>query len=140
MSSDNEHEAGQNPATKRAKKNNFLYVVGALCLIVLVVIAVRIITRQTPTASTARVTVMATGFQPSELAVKTGTKVVWTNEDTKGHSVGANPYPSHDSLRALVSPILSQDQTYTYTFDKAGTYYYHDDQNPTLNAKIVVTD
>lgn len=91
-----------------------------------------------PVNKPATITITAQGFQPAELLVKKGTKVVWTNEDTKGHKVGANPFPSHDSLKGLVSPILAQNESYSYTFDMAGTYYYHDGLNPSTGGSVVV--
>ncbi len=116
----------------------------AVCLIVLgaIILTVVLLKKTEPPASVknkaATVTITAQGFQPTELLVEKGTKVVWTNEDTKGHKIGANPFPTHDSLKDLVSPILAQNESYSYTFGASGTYYYHDGLSPSTGGSVVV--
>lgn len=57
-------------------------------------------------------------FVPNEITVDAGTTVTWTNEDAVAHNV-----TSDDGL--FESGNLTKGDTFTYTFDKPGTYNYH---------------
>lgn len=88
-----------------------------------------------PTAIT-EVHITSKGFEPSFLVIKPGTKVIWINDDEKIHQIASNPYPADNNLAGMKSEILNNQQTYSYTFIKAGNFDYHDDLNPTTNATI----
>ena len=74
-------------------------------------------------------------FTPRTIKVKKGDAVTWTNQATSLHQiVGDQSVLSMDSQESL-----AQGDTYTYTFDKAGTYTYHDPLNPLkLKGTVVV--
>lgn len=79
------------------------------------------------------------GFVPSTVSIAKGTKVTWTNVDDNPHRIASNPYPDHTELPSLDSKeALGPDTTYTYTFEEAGTFGYHDHYRPTMNGTIVV--
>ncbi len=70
-------------------------------------------------------------FQPASLTVNKGDTVIWTNEDSMGHTVtGDNGGPN--------SPTLQKGQIYNYTFNKAGTFNYHCSIHPNMKATIIV--
>jgi plastocyanin len=82
------------------------------------------------------------GFMPQTISIKKGQAILWTNRDTAPHQVAADPYPQDSSLPGLSSngPLL-ENESYAYTFDKAGTYTYHDDKNPlSLTGTVIVTE
>jgi plastocyanin len=56
-------------------------------------------------------------FSPMSLTVPVGTKVTWKFDDSAQHTVSADD-------KSFVSPAMSNGQTYSYTFTKAGTYQY----------------
>lgn len=88
----------------------------------------------------ATVTITKTGFVPATIKIKKGQQVTWTNTDTKDHQVSADPHPSHSSLPNLseTSKILPQESM-SFTFEKTGTYGYHDELNPlTLKGTVIV--
>jgi plastocyanin len=90
-----------------------------------------------PQLATVRVT--PEGFQPQALKVKSGTTVVWTNYDTKPHRVASNPDLAHKDLPELDSKTnFDTNGTYRFTFEKPGTYGYHDELNPEINGTIIV--
>lgn len=60
-------------------------------------------------------------FEPASLAVKVGTKVTWTSAPGEFHSVDSGE-PGSPSGGPLKAPMGFT--TYSYTFDKAGTYKY----------------
>ncbi len=79
------------------------------------------------------------GFVPSKIEIAMGTMVEFTNESDKEMWVTSNDHPGHEIL-----PTFDQFKTkgkggiYTYVFDKAGTWKYHDHINPQLVGTIEV--
>ncbi len=86
------------------------------------------------------VSITPTGFFPQEIHIKKNQTITWTNNDaSKAHQVKADPYPTGDSLPNLDSGPLNNTDSYTYTYEKTGTYTYHDQQDPyKLQGKVVV--
>ncbi len=78
----------------------------------------------------AAVRISATGFMPATIEVQKGMTVTWTNLDKKSHQVASNPHPTHTLLPELVSDPLLTNDTFTFTFNKTGTFTYHDHLNP----------
>lgn len=60
-------------------------------------------------------------FAPTELKVKSGTKVTWTNEDSAAHTATADD----GAAAKFDSKDMSKGKTFSFTFAKAGTYKYH---------------
>jgi plastocyanin len=84
-----------------------------------------------PTSTGNSVSIANFAFSPTALTVKTGTKVIWTNNDTVTHTVTANK-------GAFNSGPLAPGSTFSFTFTKAGTYSYHCNIHPSMMATIVV--
>jgi plastocyanin len=71
-------------------------------------------------------------FTPKELTVKTGATIVFRNRDDIPHSVvGTNG--------EFRSKALDTDDTFSFTFTKAGTYDYSCGLHPQMQGKVVVT-
>ncbi len=90
--------------------------------------------------ATAYVDITDAGFTPQTLQVAKGTKVIWVNKDASPHQVASDPYPDRTALPGLFAqqPLAAQ-QTYDFTFDKAGTFTYHDYLHPeAFHATVVV--
>lgn len=95
---------------------------------------------KTAALHSASIQITSEGFLPATTTISAGQSVTWKNYDQQGHWVASDPYPSNDKLSSLNSngPI-SQNSAYSYTFDKAGTYTYHDQLNPyKIQGTIVV--
>lgn len=76
-------------------------------------------------------------FNPSKITVKKGTTVKWTNKDDARHDVT----PDKDSKENFTaSELMARDESYSYTFEKAGVYSYHCSPHPYMKATIEVTD
>ena len=87
----------------------------------------------------AYVDITAEGFSPQTLHVEKGTKVVWMNRDAAPHQVASDPYPDRSALPELFSKQpLAAEATYSFTFNKTGTWAYHDYLHPTMTAVIQV--
>ena len=85
-------------------------------------------------ASEARdVTIDNYTFSPGTLTVPLGTTVTWTNRDFEVHTVTADDTPP-----TFKSAGLDTDDTFSFTFNKAGTYSYHCSLHPHMTGKIVV--
>jgi plastocyanin len=77
-----------------------------------------------PTTGDAEVEIVMqnTTFQPAEITVQAGTTVTWNNEDPFPHTVTSG---TRDDPTALFdSGNLGGGQSFSFTFDEAGTYEY----------------
>lgn len=78
----------------------------------------------------AAVEITKAGFYPATISVKKGSVVTWTNKDTKPHQVASDPHPTHTALPGLGSIVLTKGDSFSFIFEKTGTYTYHDHLNP----------
>ncbi len=113
-----------------------LLIAALILLVIVIVVAINHNNSNNKTSTTsakqsAQVAISDGKFVPQVIDVKIGTSVTWTNQENTGHWVASDPYPKNDALKSLNSKgPLQQNEAYTYTFDKAGTYTYHDDLQP----------
>ena len=70
-------------------------------------------------------------FAPMTLTVKTGDTVTWKNEDGEPHTVTSD-------TGLFRSGGLDQDDSFSFKFDKPGTYAYVCSIHPKMVGKIVV--
>lgn len=81
-----------------------------------------------------------TGFAPNTLTVKKGTNVTFTNQSSKGMWVASALHPTHQLLPGFDQlKSVARGGTYEYTFDKVGTWKYHNHVNPADTGTVVVT-
>jgi len=69
-------------------------------------------------------------FSQAELSVEAGTTVKWTNNDSVPHQIAGTGFGSQS---------LGQGESYTFTFDQAGTFDYHCAIHPSMTGKVIVT-
>ena len=80
-----------------------------------------------------------TGFEPKTLTVPVGTMVEFVNDSDIEMWVASNPHPQHDILPTFDEfDGVKKGEVYTYTFDKKGTWPYHDHINAAKEGVIVV--
>ena len=84
-------------------------------------------------ASKYQINIQDFSFQPATLNVPVGATVTWTNKDEEPHTV----FSSEDVFK---SKALDTDETFSFTFAKAGTYKYFCSVHPKMVATIVVED
>jgi plastocyanin len=73
-------------------------------------------------------------FTPSQISVRVGGTVTWANNDNTAHTV-------IDDLSAVGGPHSGDIQpgsSYSFTFNKAGSYQYHCSIHPSMRGTIVV--
>ncbi|VVB97604.1 Halocyanin [uncultured archaeon] len=87
-----------------------------------------------PTLTPATVAVEIKGFayNPANITISKGTTVVWTQNDSVSHTVTIASGTGFDS------GTLNQGQTFSYTFNEAGTFIYGCSIHPRMSGKIIV--
>ncbi len=78
------------------------------------------------------------GFSPSTLTVKVGTAVTWVNKSGSEAAVYSNPHPIHTNYPPLNLGTFADGGTLSLTFNKIGTYGYHNHLNPSQTGTIIV--
>jgi plastocyanin len=87
--------------------------------------------RAAPAADPNTIVVKNFDFSPMSLTVPAGTTVIWLNLDGEPHTVV--------SVEGLFrSGGLDQNDTFSFTFDKAGTYQFVCSIHPQMRGTIVV--
>ena len=75
-------------------------------------------------------------FDPDDLIIEKGTKIVWLNEDDRAHKVADRNTP-----RYFYSDQFLPGKNYSFTFDEAGAYNYYDVTfYKTMRGKITVKE
>ena len=82
----------------------------------------------------ARVVIKGFAFQPANITVKAGQPVKWKHcgPEVDQHTV------TSDAGTTLDSPFLGVNQTYTKTFDAAGSNPYHCTPHPDMQGTVTV--
>ena len=83
--------------------------------------------------------IMHDQFKPDKITIKIGTTITWVNYDSAAHWIISDPHPTHNILPELNSKKeLQQKEVYQFKFDRAGTFYYHDELNTSLGGTVIV--
>lgn len=84
----------------------------------------------------------ATGFSPKTVTVKKGTTVKFVNQSGSPMDVASNPHPVHTDYPGFdqyKSDARGKDE-YDFTFDKVGTWGYHNHLNSSDTGTVIVTE
>jgi LPXTG-motif cell wall-anchored protein len=73
------------------------------------------------------------GFEPGLIHIRPGTTLTWTNDGPTAHST-----TSEDKL--WDSGLLQQGQTFSFKFDKPGTYRYFCTPHPFMRGRVIVDE
>ena len=84
-----------------------------------------------PAAANAEVKIDNFSFGPQTVTVPVGATVTWVNRDDIPHTV-----VSTDGV--FKSKVRDTDETFSYTFTKAGTYSYYCSVHPKMTGQVVV--
>lgn len=112
--------------------------IGALVLLVVATACVMPAASQSasPTPPQAQVTVELFQFKPERLEVTVGTRVTWTNQDDVTHTVTAGT-PERPS-DAFSGQLDGKGSTFSFTFDRAGSYPYFCARHTHMRGEVVV--
>lgn len=83
----------------------------------------------------AQITMHKGGFTPSVVRVQEGQNVVWTNKDSSPHQITSSDLPELGT-----NEPLGQNETYSFTFTKKGTYTYYDANDKTAKRATVIVE
>lgn len=82
------------------------------------------------------VMIMDYAYSPATITVKKGSTVTWVNHDDIEHTVTS----SDDSPVSFDSGLFGKNETFSFTFDEAGTYQYYCTPHPYMKGTVVVTE
>jgi plastocyanin len=78
-------------------------------------------------------------FAPSPLRVSVGENVTWVNHDDAVHTVTSNPRgKGTGGVRSRFDHRLTRDETFSFYFERAGTFAYHCTIHPAMRGTISV--
>lgn len=92
------------------------------------------VNQQAEESPMAKVMIEDYSFNPNQLTIKPGTKVVWTNHDPVDHTVVS----SEKDL--FTSPLLASGESFEHTFEKPGQYEYICSLHPAMRGTIIVEE
>ena len=76
-------------------------------------------------------------FDPETISVKTGTTVIWTNDDSVAHTVTSGD-PNAGPSGTFDSDLIKPGKTFEYKFDSVGTTSYFCSVHPWMTGKVTV--
>ncbi|MEZ4506523.1 MAG: plastocyanin/azurin family copper-binding protein [Thermomicrobiales bacterium] len=82
-------------------------------------------------------TIVSLKFTPPEIDIEAGTTVIWENRDVVSHTV-THKAKVEDQLFA--SPYIEPGKSFSFTFDKPGTYPVFCIPHPFMSQTVVVTE
>jgi plastocyanin len=77
------------------------------------------------------VTIKNLKYDPKEIRIKAGQKLVWINKDDNDHTVTADD-------NSFKSDNLGNGDKFEFTFKKPGKYTYHCKYHPRMKAVVIV--
>lgn len=78
------------------------------------------------------------GFNPAKVTIKVGDEVIWKNNSGGSATVSSDPHPAHTLYPIINLGPFNDGDTHSVTFDKAGTYTYHNHLDASQKGTIVV--
>lgn len=85
--------------------------------------------QQSPASAVNAVIIQNFAFSPATLTVKKGATITWTNNDSAPHQIKSATFNSDQ---------LNKGQTFSFTFNTAGTFDYSCAIHPSMLGKIIV--
>ena len=83
-------------------------------------------------AESSEVTIADLKYSPTDVTVAAGAEVTWTNDDDAPHTV------TFEDDAVTSSEEMAKGDTFSATFDKAGTYSYTCAIHPDMKATVTV--
>lgn len=80
------------------------------------------------------------GYDPSIVTIKKGESVQWVNDSTNGEMwVASNPHPQHSDYPGFDQlQGVAKGSIYTFTFNNAGIWGYHNHLSPDKTGRVIV--
>ncbi|MCE9540973.1 hypothetical protein K8R03_00215 [Candidatus Kaiserbacteria bacterium] len=101
---------------------------------------------------TATVTYSGTSFTPSTVTIAKGGTVTFVDSSTRGFWIASDPHPAHSAYDGTsrsthcaagytgTAPFdeCATGSTFSFTFNKSGTFGYHDHMNDNASGTVIV--
>ena len=92
--------------------------------------------------NTSTITITSAGVSPKDITVSLGSRVTFTNNDSRSHDMDSDPHPEHSDCPALnVGSVPSGQSRTSQNLNTARVCTYHDHDQPTntaLQGSIVI--
>ncbi len=94
--------------------------------------------------SKVKIDIDSSGYKVANIKIKLGSTVVWTNQDTTDHTImtgnmdDSQSHSTSDDKSELMSPVLKNGESYSYTFNEVGNYSYHCSRHPFDKGNVAV--
>ncbi|MDP3785240.1 MAG: plastocyanin/azurin family copper-binding protein [bacterium] len=79
-------------------------------------------------------------FQPQNILVSRGTKIIWQNDDSVEHYVNTDSHPTHTYYLQQNSKLLEKGDIFSLTFDTPGIYPYHCSAHAAVMAGSIIVE
>ncbi len=124
------------------KKFPVYIVIGVVCFVLLGIGAIILLRQPTmQTGDTVTVILTEDGFQPEKITVRKATIVTFRSETGEFFWPASNLHPSHEIYSEFdPKEPIAIDKTWSFRFDKAGEWKYHDHIAPYYTGTITVID
>lgn len=86
--------------------------------------------------ATVEVSYTENGFEPSTVTINVGDTVTWTNNTNSAMQVASDDHPDHTDYPGFDQ--LSAGSSYSFTFDQAGTWGYHNHEDHNVTGTVIV--
>jgi len=95
-----------------------------------------------PKGKETKVTYNSQGFSPKSVTIQKGDTVVFEIKTGKAASIASDPHPMHTGYPEFDQYKSDQRgaSTFRFTFDKVGTWQYHDHLNANMTGTVIVTE
>jgi hypothetical protein len=82
-----------------------------------------------------------TGYEPKDVIVRQGTKVIFSTTRGTSHWPASNLHPSHGIYPAFdpLKPV-DKDKSWSFDFDRVGTWNFHDHLRSYFRGSITVVE
>ena len=97
-------------------------------------------TTPTPEVMPAKINSDIVDFSLEDLTVPVGTTITWVNRDSVPHTTTQGTGPNKPGSAEWDSGVLMQNQPFSLTFDKPGTFAYFCTIHPNMLATITVEE
>src|SRR3989344_499696 len=91
-----------------------------------------------PVSGTTDVAITPTGYEPQNITIKAGARVVWTNNSPIVATVNSAVHPTHEVYPPLNLGEVAPSQSVSLIFDTPGTYKYHNHLIPSQFGSVTV--
>ena len=107
------------------------FAAGVMGIVLLLAGTPSVTANEKPSAATGEVKIDNFSFGPQTVTIPVGATVTWTNRDDI-------PHTSVSTDGVFKSKVMDTNETFSYTFAKAGTYPYYCSIHPKMTGQVVV--